>query len=79
VISGVAPAAPGIETLEPDSAACSRASCSGERDERITRPRNCDSSFSTFSGCTLRISTNRAEVLGCRVSAAERMNSSSMP
>jgi hypothetical protein len=60
-------------TPDPDSASCSRFSCSGESDERITRPRKLDSSFMTFSGCALRTSTKRAEVLGCSVSPICRM------
>jgi hypothetical protein len=71
--------APGMETLEPDRAAWSRASCSGEREERRTRPRKRFSSSNTFSGCTLRSSTKRADVLGWSVSPIERMKSSSMP
>ena len=47
-----APGLPGIATAPPDNAACRRCSRSGEREERITRPRKCDEmSASTFSGC----------------------------
>jgi DNA-binding CsgD family transcriptional regulator len=65
--------------VAPDSAACSLASCSGESDERSTRPLKRDSSASTFSGCALRTSTNSAECPGCKVLASERMKSSLMP
>jgi len=70
---------PGMATPEPESAACRRASCSGESEERITRPRKLDISLSTFSGCALRTNTNSAEVLGWSVSPIRRMESSSMP
>jgi len=38
------------------------ASCSGEREERMTRPRNRDISASTFSNCAVRTRMNSAEV-----------------
>ena len=77
--SRVAVELPGIATAPPDKAACRRASCSGESEERITRPRKRDISAITFSGCALRTSTNNAELLDLSVLPTERMKLSLMP
>jgi len=79
LLAGASAALPGMETLEPDSAACSRSSCWGESEDRITLPRNRDISFSTLSGCALRTSTNKAELFSFRVWPRFLMKSSSMP
>ena len=60
------PRVPGMIKPAQASAACNRASVSGDSEERMARPRNCDSSLGTRSGWTLRMSRNGAEVLGLR-------------